>query len=273
MNYATDIREFNFYQDYLWAPNDFANLQLWLQSEMRATALARSGGNQSILQGCLPSAGGGLLVAVGAGVAIDSYGRVVSVQAGTVAVAEPIGNPCATLIVLRPTLTDMTQIPEPDSPLTNVPLHEGLTYELVALNGTPAANPVYPTPMANDIVVAGLQIPAGTTALTSAMFDWTQPSVAPAPVHNVDYLTAAGTITAQQDHVDLDGTAASFTVELPLAETVPGQDFTFCKVDNVNTVTVAAQGSDLISGQASWDLTDQWATLKVRSVGTGYRVV
>lgn len=269
---ASDIREFNFYTDYLWSPTDFLNLQTWLQNEIRGIALGVSG--QSLLSGCLATPGGGLLVSVSDGVAIDSFGRIVVVTGANVAVAEPVGNPAKTLIVLRPKLVDMTSIPLPDAPMTNVFLHEKLSYDLLALNGTPAGSPVYPTPQANDIVVAALIIPDSTVTLLASMFDRSKISLPLKRVNAYNSVSAAYSVLATDSHVDGDATAAPFTATLPPASTVPGQDFTFVKTDSgANALSVAGNGGDLISGQSSWDLSDQWATLKVRSIGTSWRII
>lgn len=269
----TTINQYNFYMDYIWSPTDFANLQGWLQAEYRGIALGFTGNQAAVLQGCLCSPDGGLNVTVGSGICVDSNGRISVVTGGTASLSSPSGNPANSLIVIRPTLTDLNQIPEPDSPLTNVPLYEGLTYSIVVINGTPGATPSYPSTQANDIVIAGLLIPAAATTITQSMFDFTQCSLSQGRRHVYNYQSSAYSVLSTDDFVDLDGTSAAFSATLPPSYTVPGQVFIFCKVDAVNTVTVAAQGSDLISGQASWDLTDQWATLKVLSVGNGYRVV
>lgn len=269
----SDIRDFNFYQNYLWAPNDFANFQNWVRAEMRGTALARNG--KSVLAGLLCAPVSGMNVSISDGVGIDSNGRIVVAQSiPNVAITTPVSNPAKTLIVARAKLTDMTQIPTPLNPAVNVPLHEKLDYDIIVLNGTPSATPVYPTAQSNDIVLAGLQLPTGTSTITDAMFDY---SVVNTPLKRrmaTRTITVNTTILAADDHVDSDATAGAITDTLPLAKTVPGQEFTICKIDSSsNNVTVAATSPDLISGQASWDLTDQWATMKVRSVGNGYRVV
>lgn len=272
MGASTDIRDFNFYSDYLWSPADFLNFQTWVRAEMRAAALGRSG--KSLLSGCLATPGGGLLVSVSAGVAIDSNGRIVVFSAANVAVASPAGNPARTLIVLRPKLTDMTSIPTPDDPMTPVFLHEKLDYDLLALNGTPAGSPVYQTPQANDIIVAGLLIPAATVTVTAAMFERYVINVPLKKVKACNVITSAYSVLAVDDHVDGDASGGAVVATLPPASTVPGQDFTFCKTDSsANALSVAGNGGDLISGQSQWDLTDQWATLKVRSVGLSWRVV
>lgn len=272
MGPSTDIREFNFYTDYLWSPTDFLNLQTWLQAEMRGSALGRSG--KSILSGCLANPGGGLNVSVSDGVAVDSNGRIVVFSAANVAVASPSVNPARTLIVLRPKLVDMTSIPTPDDPMTPVFLHEKLSYDLIALNGTPAGSPVYPSAQANDIIVTGILIPAATVTLLASMFERYVISVPIKRVKAINIVTAAYSVLAADDHVDGDATGGAFSATLPPVSTVPGQDFTFVKVDSsANAFSVAGNGGDLISGQGSWDLTEQWAKITVRSIGTAWRVI
>lgn len=272
MGPSTDIRDFNFYTDYLWSPTDFLNFQTWVRAEMRAAALGRSG--KSLLSGCLASPGGGLNVAVSDGVAIDSNGRIVVFSAANVALASPAGNPARTLVVLRPKLTDMTTIPLPDAPLTNVFLHEKLDYDLLALNGTPAGSPVYPTPQANDIVVCGLLIPASTVTLLATMFERSVINVPLKRVKACNVITADYDVLDADEHIDADATSAPVVATLPPVTEVPGQDFLLCKIDSsANAATFAGNGGDLISGQASWDLTEQWATMRVRAVGLSWRIV
>lgn len=274
MGPLTDIREFNFYADYLWAPADFLNLQTWLQGEMRAIALGQAGLKQAILGGCLSTPGGGLNVAVSSGVAIDTNGRVVSFVGASVAVASPIGNPAATLVVLRPKLTDMTLIPTPDAPLVPVPLHEKLDYDLIALNGVPAGVPAYPAPQANDIVVAALQIPASTVTILSTMFDHAPLSLSISGRHPYRLVKTTYAVALTDDLVEGDATAASFTSTLPPLASCPGQEFVFSKVDATGNIhTVAGNGGETISGQSSWDITDQWATLRVRATPTDWRIL
>jgi hypothetical protein len=270
---STDIRQFLFYFKYLWSPEDFGNLQDWLEKEFRG--IAEGGfGSKAILSGlnCVP--GGGMTVTVPAGIAIDSTGRIVVTAAATSTIASPSGNPAKSLIILRPKLIDMTDIPEPINPGNDVPLHQQLSYDLMVLDGTPAAVPAYPTTQANDIIICALVLADGhATILTSdidrSMIDVPRKRTAPCRV-----ILASTTLDEDDQHVDFNGAVSGGDAFLPLAKNVPGQDFTLVKTDaSAFAVRFTGSGSDLISGQTNVELTDQWQTVTVRSVGSGYRQV
>lgn len=267
------IREFYFYFKYLWSPEDFENMQDWLQDEFRGIAEGAFGG--SILSGLQASPGGGMTVDISAGLAVSPSGRLIVVPTTQNAtVASPSGNPAKTLIVLRPTSTDTESIPEPVNPSNNVNLHAAHGYQVVVINGTPAASPSYPSTQADDVVLMGLELDASHATIVVGDFDRSPidlPRRKRVPYRQV---LASYTIVEDDEHIDVDAAASGPTILLPSAQSVPGLDFHVMKVDSgSNTVAVSGQGGDLISGQSSYELTDQWMGATFRSTGTAWRVL
>lgn len=71
-----------------------------------------------------------------------------------------------------------------------------------------------------------------------------------------------------------DTTGAGFTVTLPAAAGVIGQEVCVKKVSaDGNTLTVDGDGAETIDGAATWTTTTQWATVRVVSTGTGWVIV
>lgn len=268
-----DIRQFLYYIKYLWGPTDFQNMQLWLQSEFRGLAEGAFGG--AILSGLAVTPGGAMTVDVSAGLASAPDGRLINVTAVVgQAVASPVGNPARTLVVARPKITDANNIPEPANPANTVPLHQKFEYDVLVLNGTPAVTPAYPATQANDVILMGILLTAGHVTIVAANFERYVVSTPRKRTHPIKLVTASGnnTVNTTDMHLDSDATLGAQTHLVPSAISCPGQDFTFVKID-ASANPVAVSGADLISGQNSWELADQWGTITIRSVGTGYRVV
>ena len=86
--------------------------------------------------------------------------------------------------------------------------------------------------------------------------------------------TAAYTLTAADDLILADATGGAFTLTLPPAATVDGQEFTVKKVDaSANAVTLDGDGSEVIDGAATKVLSAQWASARIRANGNSWYVV
>lgn len=71
----------------------------------------------------------------------------------------------------------------------------------------------------------------------------------------------------------VDATAGNVTITLYPSADIKGQEFIIEKIDSTtNTVTVAAQGSDTVNGDPSFDLLLQYESVQPRSTGTGYLI-
>jgi len=268
-----DIRQFVFYFKYLWSPADFLNMQTWLQSEYRA--IAEGGFGASILSGIKASVSSGLTVSMTNGIAVNSDGRIVVFVAANATFASPAGNPARSLLVLRPKLTSANFIPEPVNPANSVPLHQKLEYDLVVINGTPAATPVYPSTVAGDIVVLGVSLTASQVTLVATNFDREPIDIPRKRIHGIrTIVSSVVTGNVKDSTIDANANANTITYVLPDSQLVPGEDFTVTKIDSsVNEVAVSGAGGRLISGETLQYLETQWATMTFRSVGSSWRIL
>ena len=217
----------------------------------------------------------GLDVQIQPGVGFNDDGLPVYVDtATTVSVASPAGNPAKTLIVLRPTETATTPIPEPVNPINTVDLHVQFTHEVVVLDGTPAASPVYPTPNAEDIVLMGIELGAGQASIALADFDLSQRDVLNQLIKKVRPIVANYTAVVGDEIIEADATAGALNVTLPDVNLFSGRKLTVVKVDNAaNDVGIVTPGSETINGAADWDLTAQWEKVTLYSNGVAWRIV
>lgn len=84
---------------------------------------------------------------------------------------------------------------------------------------------------------------------------------------------AAYPITATDDFVPADATAAAFNVTLPTAVGIAGREYTVKKVDaSANAVTVVTTGGQTIDGAANWPLPGQWDAVTVKSDNANWYV-
>ncbi len=88
---------------------------------------------------------------------------------------------------------------------------------------------------------------------------------------NISTKTSAYTITDGDNAVLADASGGAFTITLPPATKYSGVQFTVKKIDaSANIVTVDADGAETIDGGANAQLTVQWESIDVRSIGTGW---
>lgn len=162
-------RFFNYFFRYRWGHQNFEDLQQSILDTMRGPWEGETGAG--ILDGLELSATA-LNVGITPGIAVGPSGYLLAVTGTTVVgLTAPVGNPCRSLIVARPNIIEDTPIVRPTSPFDTVYLNELLGAEIVVLNGTAAASPVYPTPEAGDVVLAAYRLAAGATGVTSADLD------------------------------------------------------------------------------------------------------
>lgn len=270
----SDLRKFYFYQLYTWDPEDFENFETYLWGAVEG--LLEGGFGASILKGLRPRAGGGLNLLVDSGIAVNESGKlVVQTAQQSIAVPAPVGNPCRSLVILRPKTTDATMIPLPTNPSLSVPLHEKLEYDLLILSGTASPTPVYPTALAGDIVVVGLKLSAGHTTLTESDFDWSVVSRPRKRKQKIKEVTSGSyTPSTGDDMIELNLASASGMVQLPPAADFECEKITVVRVDaSANFGTVSGYGAELISGQNSIELDTQWQTLTLYSNGLSWRSI
>lgn len=265
-----DIRNFYFYTKYLWSAGDFTNFQTWIKARIEGLGEGFSGGG--ILSGLKCSVGGGLNITVPSGIALSPTGKLLVTSGDTVAVASPVGNPAWSLVVLRPTNTDLTLIPEPLNPANNVPLHQKTSYTAMVLNGTPAPSPSYPTPDADDVVVMGVKLTSGQVTISATDLDPTPISLPQPRRVAIAQKSANYNLGARDEIVEMNCSGGNRVALLPIASTVPNQKFTVRKTDSsVNVCSVS--GTETIDGVTSIDLEDQYQQLTVYSNGLTWGVL
>lgn len=265
----SDIRIFQWYQKYIVKAADMTNLQIWLRGMFEGMSEGAFGG--AVLQGLKPSISSGLTVSLDAGIAVSPTGRIMVITAATSTFASPAGSPAKSLVVARPKLTDMTQIPEPINPTNQVYLYKKFEYDLIVINGTPAANPAYPSVQAEDVIVCGVTLAAGQTTLTLSDIDFGKIDRPRKRSSKVLKVLADYTGDGSEEIVEIDASAGSAVFYPVSPELVPGQTFTFVKTDSSSNV-VAVSGYEM-SGQLSVEMDSQWQSLTIYSNGQKYRSI
>lgn len=181
---------------------------------------------------------------VGNGVAYDPNGQITQIipssptsKAFTIQPSDP-SNPRWDLLVLVYVQTGQTPVPKPSDPITTISLNLIDDFALMVREGTPSPTPAYPAKQALDIILAGLQVPAGATIGTQVNVDLNvrenaQPFVATMPVFIEEHPTGAINginttfglsqlpITSQSVLVYLDG-----VYQLPTSYSIAGQVLT-----------------------------------------------
>lgn len=279
----SDLRLFNFFDQYIWQAQDFTNLQKWIWDFAAAVGEGLAG--PSVLTGLTVQSAGGLLMQVNAGMGFstaggpDAQGQICLLQTAS-QVAIPVNgvNPSRSLIVLRPTQTGTTFIPQPLSPIVNVPLHIALGCTVVVIPGTPSGVPVYPAALPGDIVVAGVLVPAGAVTLTASNLERAPISTPRQKMQGItvvtnNYVAASGDLGEDIIEADASSVAASgIMITLPPASVYAGRKKTIINVGASNPVSASGNGAETISGQAIQVLDDQWSSMTVYSNGLGWRI-
>jgi hypothetical protein len=86
-------------------------------------------------------------------------------------------------------------------------------------------------------------------------------------------LTATGDVLRTDRTIFADGTDGAITLTLPPAADVEDQHFYFKKVDAVNGVTLAFDGTETVDGQTTYALASVDDGVEIVSDGTNYNVV
>jgi hypothetical protein len=266
-----DIRQFNFYTNYLWSATDFQNLQGWIYDEIWGIANGAFGA--STLSGMVVTPAGGMVLNVTQGIGVTSSGRLLvnTTTQNAPAFATPSGNPAKSLLVLRPNDTDGTPVVDPNNPLNTVNLHHFLQAQLVVINGTPASSPSYPAIQANDIVLMGVSLANGQSSIAYSDLDVTVVNAPNTLSKNIKI--ANGTIYngLSTDQVVLVKTSSFgiVTYNLPAAASMLGKVVSIVKIDTDNfAVNLVPSGSDTVDTSY---LVNQNRVAQLISTGSGWR--
>lgn len=273
---TNDIRQFIWYPQYIVQPQDMTGLQQYLRATSETSMEGLTGA--AILSGMRPSAAGGMNVSIGAGIAASAAGRLAILQNDAqVTVASDPALPTRTLVVARPSLTNVDSIIEPLNPPTVVPFTQRLDMSLVVIPGTPAASPSYPSKQAGDIVLLGLLIPAAAASVSVTDFEIGPrevPKKAARKIREASVSFTAASGEGQEDTIEFDATAASGVIALPPASVMLGREITVMKIDSTaNIVQVLPNGGETLSGQPNVELDTQWQSVRMYAHKNTWRIV
>lgn len=268
-----EVRDFNFVFDYLVNETDMTKFQRWLRAEYRGITQGAFG--PSCLSGLKVTQSSGLQMSVSIGIAVNEDGRMLYLDTATADTpfASPVANPARSLIVLRPINEPTAPTPEPLDPGTDFYLNDILFAEVIIIDGTPAATPVYPSIEPGDVILAGFLIPAGAVGVTIAneeLYKRDVPTQLEQRIRAVLSTDSTYTVTAADQILEI----ANAQVNLPAdPKTVIRKLFKLVNKRTVgNAVLVSGNGNN-ISGQASLSMDDRWSTLEIYSNGVEYVVI
>lgn len=271
---TSDLRRFYFYQDYIWTPDDFTNLQDWIYGSMQSVFEGAFGA--AVLKGLVATPGGGLNLNISSGIAVGDNGEIMVSPTDLVAnIPSPGGSNQNSLVVLRPTSTDMTDIPEPDNLSNTVPLHAKKYFEVVVLSKVPTFEGDYPTKQSGDCVVMGIRLLSGDTSIDQTKIDYSAVNRTRKRSLNVKKITGSYSVDPSVDEIiECDFSGASGVAQLPPAVSGAGMKVAVVKVDSSsNVASVSGYNAETISGQNAITLQNQWDTISIYSNGTAWRVL
>lgn len=86
-------------------------------------------------------------------------------------------------------------------------------------------------------------------------------------------LTAAGTLSVQDNLLEVDATLGAYEVALPAASLATGFQFTIKKIDTTaNAVTLNPSSTETIDGELTAVISAQWQSLVIESDGVGWLI-
>jgi hypothetical protein len=166
---------FNFYRRYKWTAEDFTDLQETLLTLPRNTIDGLTGA--AIFEGFTITANSvNMTLTTASGVAVSPTGYLCVKNISTASDIEEVSGPSGLirkdLVVIRPLETQNTEITNPSNAFEQVNLKTRLQCELVVLEGSESTEPEYPSIGENDVVLCGLRVQGGQTALTPNDVDY-----------------------------------------------------------------------------------------------------
>jgi len=191
---------------------------------------------------------GTLSGSVGPGIAYDPTGQIIENDGtvGFVVTSNP-SNPTWSLLVARYKMTGDTPVPKPSDPISTVFLNLHDDFDIAVISGTPSGVPAYPAKLTNDIILAGLQIPAGATLGTQIVVDTTIQEQAYVPATRVTVDTTQLVVTKKKDVQSQINSYDSFlllgALTLSSDNTVHDYAFITCNSGGTNgdSITIAGQ--------------------------------
>jgi len=86
-------------------------------------------------------------------------------------------------------------------------------------------------------------------------------------------MTASGSITASDEIIQLDGSSAVVTAQLPSAGLTSGQFIHVICIDNTNLCSLTTTGGETISGNNGYTFAQAWERIKLFSTGSSYIIL
>jgi hypothetical protein len=192
---------------------------------------------------------------VGNGIAYDPSGNEVTIYSASptsknflISASDPT-NPRYDLLVLQYKQTGQDLVAKPSDPITNVYLNLIDDFSLVVIPGTPSGVPAYPSKGPNDVILAGLRVPAMSSIGTQVTVDLSireiaiaQKAVMPGFVQEVP----SGTIDGTNRNFVLSGTPLTSQSLLVIVDGVALTMAEWTLTNNTVTLNVApALGQDV----------------------------
>lgn len=163
------IELFNFYRRYLWTDVDFTDWQTGMVDYARS--LFEGTFNGAVLGGGAITINN-LQVTIAALIGVAPQGNPLVINSSSsVTFTAPGSNSRRDLIVMRPKVVQSDPITNPTDPNATVFLKQLQQAEILIIEGTAALTPAYPSKGANDVILCGVRIASGQTALTSVDID------------------------------------------------------------------------------------------------------
>lgn len=255
---------------YTWQVADFANLQQWIFDTI--AGLGEGALGVGVLSGLTWTPLSGLTVRVAPGIALTAAGELlVNPSNADITFTSPLGNPAKSLLVIRPLKTDTNLIPIPLTPSSFFNFNTIQGMQILALNGTPAVSPSYPSLGTDDCRIAGFNLSAGQVTIAQGNLDPDQRDVP--SIRNrrrITRITADYSPATRDDIIEINAAGGNIAVTLPDNLANHWRALQFIRTDNsANTVSIVPAGSDTIVGDGAFTLDAQWQTAQMISAGTG----
>jgi hypothetical protein len=149
---------YNFYFRYKWSDVDFAGWQTGMVDTVHGAL--EGGFGAAVMKGLAVTPGSGMHINVSVGIAIGPTGylHVLGAPAVVSIATADATNPRRDFIVARPLSVDDTFITRPTLPFDSVPLKKLQETQILAIAGTAAATPAYPSIGSDDVILAAVRV-------------------------------------------------------------------------------------------------------------------
>lgn len=147
--------------------------------------------------------------------------------------------------------------------------------DCVVTTGTPSGSPAIPSTPAGYIKIAELAIAAGTgLPSTGGITDKRSVFLQGSSRSSYATKTANYTLTPMDEMILGDATSGNLTFALPPASSCPGKIVRIKKIDSsANTLTIDPYLSELIDGESTQVIENQYTCLTLLSINSGWSII